>query len=118
MPAATLPLTLVRGADFGPVRILCRDAQGDPVPLAGWKAYAQVRKNPDQTVIIDLDPQIAPDDTAGEITLPAIPHPATHTLPLGGHLWDLILEDPGGIRRPPIVEGSFSITRTITVPEP
>ena len=115
MAAAELNLTLVRGTDFGPVQIFCKDSAGNAVPLAGCKAYSQVRKTPDDSVVFDLAPEIAADDADGLVTLPAIPHADSLSKPLGGFKWDLILEYPDGKRIPyPIVAGTFTISRTIT----
>ena len=115
MAAAKLNLSLVRGTDFGPVQIFCKDSADAAVPLAGWKAYAEVRKTPDDSVVFDLAPEIAADDVDGLVTIPAIAHADSLSKPLGGFKWDLILEDPAGKRIPyPIVAGTFTIARTIT----
>lgn len=121
--SATLNLSIVRTASFGPVAITCQRLAEDGVtlevvPLAGWSAYAEVRKSPGKAVVLDLSPVITADDAAGLITLPKIDHTALANLPLGTHAWDLILEDPDGVRYPPLVSGKADITRTTTEPSP
>lgn len=114
--AGTLNLTISRGVTFGPVQISCKDANGAPVPLAGWKAYAEARKKPASARVIDFAPVIAADDAAGLVTIPQLGHSSTAALPPGVFNWDLILEDPDGIRYDPTLAGSVTISAPITLP--
>ena len=111
-----LDLAIARGADFGPVLISCQDAEGAAVPLAGWSAYAQARRSPAAAVVLDFAPVIAADDAAGLITLPALGHAATALLPAGIYAWDIILQDPAGIRYAPFLSGALAITTPTTQP--
>ncbi len=115
---APLPLSLIRGVNFGPVMIHCKDAGDVAVPLAGWKAFAEVRKDPSSSLVLDLTPVIDADDAEGLITLPEILHAATAVLAEGSFAWDLILEDPTGRRLDPIAAGPFTIESIQTQPVP
>lgn len=107
---------------FGPVVITCKDGAGQPVPLAGWSAFAEIRrptsKRGDLTtygeVILDLAPTIAADDTTGTITIPAVAHAVTAELVPTIAEWDLIIEDADGNRLPPILAGRVTIGDTVT----
>lgn len=115
MPA-TLDLAITKGCDFGPVLITCKDALGAAVPLAGWKAYAHVRKRSGLPLVLDLAPVIAADDAAGLVTLPALDWQATAELPTGTYIWDLILEDPAGTRYEPPLAGELRVAEVATQP--
>jgi len=72
---ATLNLTVTKSTGFGGARLICREYVGGPVvPLAGYSAFSQARKDSDCPVIIDFAPVIESDDADGLITLPAISH--------------------------------------------
>ena len=114
MAKATLNLEILKGTTFGPIQITCKDAAGVPVPLAGWSAFAEVRKDEKSSLILDLAPVIAPDDAAGLVTLPEIAWDATDDLPVMVGQWDLILEDPDGRRLPPFLGGRVTIALPIT----
>jgi hypothetical protein len=114
MSRATLNLEILKGTTFGPVQIICKDAAGVVVPLAGWSAYAEVRKDEKSSVILDLAPVIAADDAAGLVTLPEIGWQTTDDLPTMVGQWDLILEDPSGRRLPPFLGGRVTIALPIT----
>ena len=116
MSAGHLDLFISTVADFAGVEATCYDEDSVVIELGGWKAYAEVRRSSKSDVILDLAPVIASDDTAGLITIPAISHTVTKDLPEGKYRWDLIPEDDGGVRYEPILEGSFTISRTITQP--
>ena len=115
MAIANLDLEIARGTNFGPVSITCK-AAGVVVPLAGYSAFAEVRKKPNTPIILDLGPVIESDDTAGLITLPEISHTLTDDFPTMDARWDLILEDSTGRRLPPILGGRVFINQPITQP--
>lgn len=114
MSRSTLNLEILKGTTFGPIQITCKDAAGVAVPLAGWSAYAEVRKTEKGPVILDLLPVIVSNDAVGLVTLPAVAWSATSDLQEGAAQWDLILEDPTGRRLPPFLGGSVSIVLPIT----
>jgi hypothetical protein len=114
MAKATLNLEIIKGTTFGPVQITCKDSNGTPVPLAGWSAYAEVRKDEKSALILDLAPVIAADDAAGLVTLPEIPWSTTDDLPVMVGQWDLILEDGTGRRLPPFLGGRVNIALPVT----
>lgn len=116
MSAGTLDLTITIGATWPGAELTCKDANGVVVPLAGWSAFAEVRKSPNGDVILDLSPAIDADDSAGLITIPAIAWSVTDDLPSGGFRWDLILQDDHGVRYEPTLEGTVTIKRTTTQP--
>lgn len=114
---AILNLAINRGTTFGGVIAICKDAAGVVVPLAGYKAFAEVRRNTCADVVLDLLPYIAPGDTEGKITIPPLTPTQTAALPAGGYKWDIILQDPGGGRATdPLIEGAFTISQIITQP--
>ncbi len=122
MPAFSLNLEISRTTGMREARIYMKRLAEDgvteeAVPLAGWSAFAEARKTPDQSVVVDFQPVIEPDDADGLVTLPAMSHTAAADLPLGGFPWDLILEQPDGTRLPPVVAGVLTISRTTTNPE-
>ncbi len=103
-----------RGVTFGPVTITAFTSEGVPKPLAGWSAYAQVRKVPTGPLVLDLAPVILAGDTAGLITIPAIPYATTAGLIDGNYVWDMILQDGAGRRYEPEVSGAVVITTPTT----
>jgi hypothetical protein len=109
----TLDLTIHPGLTFGPVEILCKDAAGAAVPLAGWRAFAEVRAKPGTELILDLAPVIAGGDTLGKVTLPRQDPTVTSLLPVGEYQWELILEDTNLTRFPPLLGGRVKIFKTI-----
>ena len=114
MDLSILNLEIVKGTTFGPVLIYCKDADGDPVPLAGWSAFAEARKRKHLPVLLDLTPEIAVDDADGLVTIPEKAWEITAALPEVVAQWDLILQDPTGRPLPPFVGGSLTITRSNT----
>ena len=114
---AVLNLTIKRGTTFGPVLITCKDMNGAVVPLAGYSAFAEARKGPESTVIIDFAPVIEANDAAGLITIPAIPYSTTKDLSPCLVQWDLILQSADGTRATePLFSGKVSINQLITQP--
>jgi hypothetical protein len=109
-----LNLEIIKGTTFGPLAITCKDGAGAPVPLAGWTAFAEVRKDEKSAVILDFAPVIALNDAAGLVTLPAIPWNTTDDLPVIHAQWDLILQDPTGRRLPPFLGGRVTVSLPIT----
>ena len=107
-------LTIKRGTTFGPYQILCKDANGAAVPLAGYSAKAEARKNNDSELALDLAPVIEADDAAGIITLPEIPWETTADIAENLLKWDLILIDPSGKKLPPFVYGEITVETPIT----
>ena len=114
--SGTLNLAITQGCDYGPVLITCKDGAGAVVPLAGWKSYAHVRKRSGLPLVLDLAPVIAADDAAGLVTVPALDWEVTAGLAVGKYIWDLILEDPAGIRYEPPLAGEFSVAEIATQP--
>ena len=116
MEPGTLNFDIKRGVTFGGVALTCRDKAGGIVPLAGWKAYAQMRKSPEEPVLLDFLPQIAADDAVGLVTIPPVSHTLTAGLENGVYFWDLILENPSGRRFEPSLSGSATVTTPLTQP--
>jgi len=106
---ATLDLSTSKGTTSPVILIHAKDSGGAAVHLAGWSAFAQVRRDPVGDLILDLVPVIDPSDSSGLITIPAIAWSATAALPDGVYQWDLILQNPAGLRYPPILSGSYTI---------
>lgn len=116
MDPGELNLEITRGVDSPIIRLTCKNSIGNAVPLAGWTAYAHVRKASGAPLILDLAPVIEDDDSAGLVTIPSIPWADTEDLTPGTFYWDLLLEDPDGIRQGPILAGSFVISNPKTKP--
>lgn len=109
---ATFNLTVYKGASFGPLRVVCRDAVGALVNLTGYSAFAKVRKMALGPVIVDLEPTI-PSPTAGEITF-GFTDEQTAELPHGVFVWDLMLQDGSGQILGPFLVGAFTIKTTVS----
>ncbi len=121
MTPATLELQIVRGLTLGPIVITCfGDAANTiPVPLNGWKAYAQVRRCPGGDLILDLTPQVAQATTGATVGQIIITETDEVTAALncdGNFFWDLVLETPSGVRMGPYIEGPCPVTSIITQP--
>lgn len=116
MDPANVNLSIRRGVTFRGFTLTCKDSSGNPVPLAGWSAFAQIRSQKDDSLIWDLAPTIASNDAAGLITVPPIPFATTLTLPPGDYVFDLLPQDPTGIRYDPIIQGNVKITTATTRP--
>lgn len=117
MPLKPAPLNLkmYTGLIFGPVILHAKDTDDQPVDLTGWKVFAEVRKKPGSTVIMDLHPSFT-DASQGEITIPKMTDEETYNIKTGDFYWDLIMEDPTGDRRGIYMAGSFGISTPITKP--
>lgn len=92
-----------------------------PADLTGYIPSAEVRSEPNGTLILDLLPALS-DGDCGEVTIPVIPDNASMSLPAdGGSLkakWDLVFIIPTGERLGPYLAGSFTIKSIITEREP
>jgi hypothetical protein len=86
-----------------------------PFDLTGWKVWAWVKQTPGGTLIQDLNPQIDADPTLGKITM-GMTDEETFGLTTGDFFWDMIFEDPSGVRLGPLFAGSFTIAQLITEP--
>ena len=110
----TQAITIYKGLTFGPLVINAVDTEGGEYSLSGWSVHAEIRRNSDGAVLLDLNPLIT-DAPNGEITID-LADSATDTLETGNAEWDLILEAPGGQLLPPIVGGPVAVIRSITQP--
>jgi hypothetical protein len=112
---ASLNLRIVTGIIFGPIILRARDVNDAPVDLTGWKVFAEVRKKPGASLVLDLKPSFT-NAALGEITIPKMTDEETYDLRFGTFQWSLVLEDPTGDRRGPYIEGAFTIGGTPTKP--
>lgn len=108
-------LYLYPGLTFGPLLIRIKDAEGNPVPLAGWAAFAQVRENLEGPLLLDLTPVIAANDNQGIITLPARPPLVTTPVPDGLFIWDLVLRNTQGQLIVPMSAGVVVSETAVTI---
>lgn len=108
-------LTLYRGITFDSFIIKCYedDALTVPKDITNWTPWAEVRADPDETRVLDLQPYIS-NAATGEVTIPPVVDESTILLTDGKYKWDFTMEDPGGDRRGPFVKGSFIIKSKIT----
>jgi hypothetical protein len=115
MDPARYDITLTRGATWPGFALECLDADGAPVDLTGWQAFAEVREDPEGPVVLSLAPFVAdPEAQPGIVHFPALPPATTAALPAGGFAWDLVLQSPAGVRTEPLVAGSVRIPTPIT----
>lgn len=110
----TLDITIWRGLTYGPQIIIAKDANGTPYNLAGWTAYASVRKETPLSVILNLAPVIT-NAAIGEITLEVTPA-ITLALAEAVAFWDLALKTPTGRKLGPYIGGNVVITTPNTQP--
>jgi hypothetical protein len=91
-----------------------------PADMTDWIPYAEVRTEPESTLVLDLEPELVYPQY-GVVRIPAIQDEQTILLPAGngGKLkckWDLIFQVPTGERIGPYIAGSFLIKSIITEP--
>lgn len=116
MTPGKLNLTLIPGTIFGPFVLYFKDDDEAPVDLTGYNVFAEVRLRPGSNrVIIDLEPTVT-DGAAGEVTIPMITDEDTFDMKFVHARWSLVLEEPGGDRTGPFIEGKFIIRGTPTHP--
>ena len=115
MTPGTFDLELYRGTTFGPYEITCKGADGEPVDLTGWSAFAQVRAAIGKSVVLDLEPSI-PTGVDGKIVFGKT-YEQTVVIPVcGDFIWDLVLEKPTGEIIGPVLAGNFVIRTVVTRP--
>lgn len=114
--AATLDLVIEQGADFER-EIVWKDGDGEPIPITGYEARAQVRQSfssaSPELSFSSEDESIVIDGPAGKVTLNASAEDtAALDLPRPG-VWDLELVDPdGAVTR--LIGGTVSLSREAT----
>ena len=116
MTPGKLNLTIRRGVTFTGVSFTCRDADGNPVNLAGWVPFAEMRKKADSAVVVDFAPVVL-NAAGGVVSIPAIAAEDTADLPLGDFYWDLLMDDTDGVRNGPYLAGKVTVQPLITQPE-
>jgi hypothetical protein len=114
MIPAKLNIVAWIGATLEPIVITFLDADSAAVDLTGWSVFAEVRQLPFNSVILDLNPSIT-DAANGEVTI-TLTDEVTATLRAGSHKWDIMLENPGGERLGPYLQGEFVVQGMITQP--
>jgi hypothetical protein len=107
MKPATLDLpTIWRGCDWGPVTLKWKDANGQPINLAGWQCRAQ-------SLNIFLGAVIT--DRAHGVTTLSLSKGETALFKLGTEKWDWIWERTNGSYRfPPFLSGKVQIKDPVT----
>lgn len=104
---ALFDIKIRRGIHYGPVTIDCQDTNDDPVPLTGFSVFAVGRPQIESPNQVDLEPAIT-NATGGVITI-ELTGDQTNQFTVGDYVWDLVLEEPGGQRIPPILAGALKI---------
>lgn len=84
-----------------------------PFDLTGYTAQAQVRVQPSEDVILDLEPEVT-DDVNGEITLSTFTDEETSVYIAGVYSWDLILTSVTNEVTGRYLAGQFYIVDKIT----
>lgn len=119
MTTVPFNITIYRGITFDSFIVKCYedDALTIPKDITGWTPWAEIRTEPDEALILNLNPFIS-NAAIGEVTIPAVPDEQTILLTDGKNKWDFTMEDPGGDRRGPFVRGSAVIKSKITQGSP
>lgn len=85
------------------------------IDLTGFTAEAEVKRNANSDVILDLNPSVS-DPTNGEITIPGITSTDTQDIEdVGTFQWDLVLKSSGE-RVGVYLKGPFVVSDNITQP--
>ena len=111
MTPATLNLSMVAGATFGPVTMTFKDGDGNPINLTGWSVWAEARIH---ATVINLAPTIT--DAAGGVVTISMTDEQTSLFEANQLNWDIMLENPSGERHGPYIKGTLTITRAVTQP--
>lgn len=108
-----IPLTMVRGLTFPGAILQCVDpVTGDPVHLAGKTPIAEVRREADDDLILDLEPQVSGlDDTL--ILIPARDINDTVGVLRGLFNWALTIATDANNRFGPFAVGPFTVSDII-----
>lgn len=114
--SAIYNLSIIRGVTYSGFQIICKDRFGSIISLAGWSAFAEVRKDPDSSLELDLAPHIEPGDVDGLVTIPPISYTATFALAPGVYTWGIMLQTPEGYRLEPFCTGACIIETPIPQP--
>jgi len=104
------PITIYRGATFGPFTIYVKDAVGSVLNLTGYAVSAHLRSK--RILSLDMLPVIT-NAATGEITI-EFTFSATELLLEVEGVWDLILIDPSLKRLGPYIGGYVSIITPVT----
>lgn len=105
-------ITLVRGSTFTVIGLQLLGGNG-PFDLTGFSCQSQVRVQPSEEVILDLEPIVA-DAASGMVELVTLSDEETSLLPIGVYHWDFLLVDVQNEVFGPIVQGQFYIVDKIT----
>lgn len=104
-----IPLEMVRGLTFPGAILQCVDPDtGDPVHLAGKTPFAEVRRGPDDDLILDLEPEVSEtDDTL--ILIPPRDINETVDVLRGLFNWALTIGTDDSNRFGPFAIGAFLV---------
>jgi hypothetical protein len=113
-----IPLEMIRGLTFPGLILQCVDpVTGDPVHLAGKTPFAEVRREADDDLILDLTPEVSNvDDT--QILIPTKDITETANVLRGFFNWALTIGTDDTNRFGPFAVGTFSISDTIAKGDP
>jgi hypothetical protein len=85
------------------------------INLTGWQVWAWVKDSPTGTLVMDLNPTIVSPASQGKIDM-SMTDEQTILLTAGNHSWDMVLQDPTGVRIGPLFQGGVTIIHLITEP--
>ena len=106
-------LTIYRGTTFSERLVWTENSV--PVDMTGWKAKTQIRSSvTNAAYILSTDGGEITLGAAGEIDL-ELDTEATATMLPGSYVWDILLMNPQGSIRPPIVSGTVTVLQGVTV---
>lgn len=110
MTPARYNITITRGVDYLGMVIQCYSdtACTTPVDLTGWTAYAQARDSVGK-LLRDFAPVVS-DPAVGKVMFPPIPAVQTRAMSRGSCQWDLLLQQPSGVRLGPFLAGTLTIS--------
>jgi hypothetical protein len=105
-------ITLVRGSTFSVIGLQLLGGSG-PFDLTGFTCQSQVRVQPGEDVILDLEPVVS-DAVSGMVELTTLTDEETSLFPIGVYHWDFLLVDVYNEVFGPIVVGQFYIVDKVT----
>jgi hypothetical protein len=108
-----IPLEMVRGLTFPGAILQCVSPDtGLPVHLTGKTPFAEVRRGPDDDLILDLQPEVSDvDDTL--IVIPSIDIDSTVGVLRGLFNWALTIGTDASNRFGPFAIGTFKVSDII-----
>lgn len=117
-------VTIIRGVEHDAFIVVLSDQDGNQIDLTDYLAFAQVRKKPKGSIVLDLMPTIMNPSTSlygttgpGRVLLGGYDTAQTLAMTDAALFWDLVVQDPLGERHGPAAQGKWNVVTIITEPE-